>query len=36
MGDEVPALDPAVRGSIERFFAEEIPFNREPRDNAQP
>lgn len=28
MGDEVTALNPAVRGSIERFFAEEIPFNR--------
>ncbi len=28
MSDGQRVLDPAVRGSIERFFAEEIPFNR--------
>ena len=28
MSVERTVLDPAVRGSIERFFAEEIPFNR--------
>ncbi len=28
MGESLTVLDPQVRGSIERFFAEEIPFNR--------
>lgn len=28
MSDAVKVMDPAVRGSIERFMAEEIPFNR--------
>jgi uncharacterized protein (TIGR00369 family) len=28
MSDEPTVLDPTMRGSIERFFAEEIPFNR--------
>lgn len=28
MSDPLTVLDPLVRGAIERFFAEEIPFNR--------
>lgn len=28
MSDPLTVLDPLVRGSVEKFFAEEIPFNR--------